>query len=80
MNTSTDQTMNTLTGAQIREILGPELAARAASYGNVYNQVRAGHLQAAIGTLAAGQDNLEIKRLYRSARVRLEALTARKRR
>jgi len=72
--TEPERDMHALTASQIRTILGPRLADRASSHGNVYNQVRAGNLQAAVGTLCAGTDNREIKHIYRACRARLEAV------
>ena len=69
-----ERDMDTLTASQIRTILGPQMAARAASNGNVYNQVRAGLLREAVGTLCAGASHKSIDRAYAAARARLEAV------
>lgn len=51
-----------MTREQIDRILGPSLAAKAARMGDVYNQIRVGLIEKAIGTLMAGQSHKQIVR------------------
>jgi 3-oxoacyl-ACP reductase-like protein len=51
-----------MTREQIDAILGPALAAKAARMGDVYNLIRAGAADQAVGTLMAGQSHKQIVR------------------